>query len=288
MAKLNVPVPDNNPYDKDATIDWLLQELIKHGGQKNLYTSHGANAPRSNDIIWAQDLLSSQGYIRRVDNAIGVTFAISEEGKQHFYKRVYDKVLVQLAKESDFTKVSSILADLRIEDDDDELANAIEAKLVREDNVFATEESGIMLKPGAKDDLLQTKFGLKEKNPSVAIHNDHSVKVGGDYIHAPENTGQILNKSTLTEASVSQQINPESKEPKKKHWLLQGLKWVWEQIKKPIGAALTATIVTALTTLKVSQSCNRLEVPKQSQSTTQQTSKDTSVNAQLLDSGRNH
>lgn len=174
MALLNELNPDNNPYDKDGAIDWLLQTLIKHGGQTNLYPLHGRNSPKSEDIIWAQDLLASQGYIRRVHNAIGVTFAITEQGKIYFYKRIYDKVVARLAKANEFVKVSSILTDLRIEDEEGELSNAIETKLIKEEKVFATEESGIMLKPSVKDGLLHSKFGLGSLNTETVGGNQSS------------------------------------------------------------------------------------------------------------------
>lgn len=108
----------------------------------------------------------------------------------------------------------------------------------------------------------------------------------GTYIEKLENSGQFFKDTTLSGSQVSQQINEPAKETNKKQWWLQGLEWLWKQIKKPIGAALTATIVTALTTLKISQSCNQSASPSQSQSTHQQTTGDTSRKIETVDSLR--
>src|SRR4051794_3162412 len=101
MATLNSLGPQK-PSDKDLTIIWYLQTLIRHGGQCNMYTQHGINSPDSNDIIWAQNYLSGQGYIRHLPNAIGVTYQITESGRSFLNKKIYDKVLDTLVKSNDF------------------------------------------------------------------------------------------------------------------------------------------------------------------------------------------
>ena len=74
----------------------------------------------------------------------------------------------------------------------------------------------------------------------------------------------------------------DTKAPAQKHWLIRGLEWIWEQIKKPLGIVFSTGIIAFLSGLKVGQSCTTQGNPTQSQSPTQQNKTRISPNENII------
>jgi hypothetical protein len=126
----------------------------------------------------------------------------------------------------------------------------------------------------------KTSFVKEEQRASYIAAVDQSVKVGGDYIHAPSNSG-ILGKDIKTEDSPFNQTTSDAKQTEKKWWQ----KWVDEFIKNAIQFSVTG-LITFLSGLIIGKSCNPADIPKSSQQSNPRNGIDTShsENTILLDS----
>jgi hypothetical protein len=186
----------NNPSDKDYVIIWYLNTLIESNGQRNMYPMHGAQgSPSSNDIIWAQEYLTGQGYIK---NVYKVVYQITEPtGRNFFNSKVYDYVINKIINSSHFVKVSSVISDLKIKDEHGSFSQAILRRIKKNYSVFEIEENdGIMLTEDAKEKYYASKhnFGDEEKEttPSIVVTGNHN---------AVGNTQSSFDKSFNAEAS---------------------------------------------------------------------------------------
>jgi hypothetical protein len=242
MATLGKLSPER-PSDKDYAIIWYLQILIQHGGQCNMYTMHGKNnPPNSNDIIWAQDYLRGQGYIRHLPNQIGVTYQIVEpDGRRFFNKKVYDKVLEVIANAKWFTKVSSVLEDIHIDDSDGTFAKALTRQIKNNYETTGIEEDdSIMLTEDAKDEYHGSKHDFGEENPTPAFqYNDNRSSDTfnfKDSVVGNLNTGKAENQSSSFDKSFNADAN--SNAPIKKS------KIDWPLILKIIAGIIAIVVAT--------------------------------------------
>lgn len=112
------------------------------------------------------------------------------------------------------------------------------------------------------------------------VYNDHSTKVEGDYINAPKNKG-IVGKNLK---DIEQTNNPAPKVSEKKPWWKQALGWIWEQIKKPIVAAISAYLLGFFTPHPKPKEDGKSSTQSQPQSTAQQATGDTLGKIETVDS----
>jgi hypothetical protein len=234
MATLNQLSPDK-PSDNDYVIIWYLQTLIKHNGQCNMYNQGGINAPDANDRIRIQNYLEGQGYIRNLPNDSRTTYQIVEpNGRQFFYSKVYDKVMDTLAKSNDFMQVSSILAELKVDDENNHFSKAITSQIKSNYNVATIEEDdSIMLMDDAKEKYLASKYNFEEEKASPLLqYNDNR---SGDTWNLQNatvgnlNTGKAGNQSSSEMARDSPLMESKSNnnpiKPKTTSWL-EILSWI--------------------------------------------------------------
>lgn len=218
----------------DPTL-YILTLLRENNDVYNLYRLDGRQFKNETERFAIIDKLVHNGSISKVQGALGQTYQITDKGKSYFYQLCFEKVLQYLADNNDtFRHVSDILTGLAVSNPDDQLAEAIDLKLRRDDLVFATEDSGVMLNENGQNLLSEQKFGLTQQNQSTSIVN----------------TGVLIQDSQVSHSSFSNfdqsqsisrpyQLQDNNSLPDKRG---KRLKWISNHIVQIIIAIITTVV----------------------------------------------
>lgn len=158
--------------DLEQATEYILLTLLKNGGTFNFLHLESKKFKNERQRFEAIDYLLSHHYIAKVQGSFKLVHRLTDKGKSFLYRNYFNKVLHYLSEnDRSFKQVSDILKELSIPDTSDELANAIDTKLRRDNLVFATEESGVKINDNGRHLLAEQKFGLTEQNQATHITN---------------------------------------------------------------------------------------------------------------------
>lgn len=159
------------PDLEQATV-YICVTLLKSGGTFNFLHLEGKKFKNEQQRFDAIDYLLRNDYIVKVQGSFKLVHRLTEKGKSFVYRECFNKVLQHLSDNDEgFKQVSEILKELYILDENDELANAISIKLRKDDLVFETEESGVMINENGRQLLVEQKFSLRQQNEIPHIIN---------------------------------------------------------------------------------------------------------------------
>lgn len=204
----------------DPTL-YILTLLKQNDGVYNLYRMDGRRFKNETQRFAIIDTLVQNGSISKVQGGIGQTYRLTEYGEKYLYQLCFQNVLRHLADNDDtFQHLSDILKDLSIPDIGEELADGIDLKLRRDNLVFATEESGVMLNENGRNLLAEQKFGLTEQKQPTRITNSGIFIQGSQVNHS---SFSDFAKTLPTQAPIAPTTNTDQKA----NWLLKILSNNW-------------------------------------------------------------
>lgn len=217
---------------------YILTLLKEHDSIYNLYLLDGTQFENETERFDTMQFLIDNGFISKVQGGIGQTYRLTDKGDKHIYQIYFHTVIQYLADHSDnFNQVSEILKELSIPHHNDEIANAIYAKLKNDDLVFATEESGVMINENGRQFLSEHKFGLTRKSNDLGIVNTGVLIQGSQINQSPFSNHD---HSRQIETSKEGQIRPEDDIlPNKKRKIFN---WITNNLGKIIIGVIAAVV----------------------------------------------